>query len=64
MLQSTNDRDQDQSFSMKVEETEKEVIATSVSWPEIKATGQTRRSAIAKLNQELQTAHRAGKLKR
>lgn len=65
MLQSTNDRDRDQSFAMKIENVkEGEVKATAVSYPDITATAATHRAAVAKLNQELQSRHRAGKLKR
>ena len=65
MLESTNDRDREQSFSMKIETIkEGEVKATATSFPEITATGSTAKQAAARLNQELQTLHRTGKLKK
>lgn len=64
MLESTNDRDQDQSFAMKVEKIkEGEFKATATSFPSISATGGTIKQASARLNQELQSRHRTGKLK-
>lgn len=65
MLGSTNDRDQDQSFAMKIETLKNgEVKATAKSYPEISKTGPNIRLASERLNQELQTLHRTGKLKR
>lgn len=63
MLGSTNERDRDQNFAMKIETIkEGEVKATAVSYPEITATGTNQKIAARKLNQELQSRHRAGKL--
>lgn len=65
MLQSTNDREQDQSFSMRIEEVkEGEFKATATSFPKQVQTGQTAKQAARKLNQELQSLHRSGKLKK
>lgn len=65
MLESTNDRDRDQSFSMKIETIkEGEVKATATSYPQHTAVGSTARQAAARLNQTLQTLHRTGKLKK
>lgn len=64
MLGSTNDKDRDQSFSMKIETIkEGEIKATAKSFPHITAVGPTAKLAASRLNQELQTRHREGRLK-
>ena len=64
MRESINDRDRDQPFAMKIEKNEGgEYKATSKSYPHVSATGSTFKLAYSRLNQELQTRHREGRLK-
>jgi hypothetical protein len=64
MLKSSNDKQTDQSFALKIEQVkEGEFKATAKSFPKVPpVSGETVKQAAMRMNTQLQNLHRSGEL--